>query len=225
MSPRRSVSQGSARRRKPSRSRTARPARPERIPEVPPPFQITRKLEPGNYPLSTVFPGFVDAPPFSKYPGPAGQVRALAEGTTVQVIPDDTWMYVAPRIPPPFAEAVGWKPFTSQTNCIVVGRKHLATSPAMTLYLDIYHEFFHILQREAGRELWDISHGYVDSPTELEAYGFSVAEARRLRVSDRFLRKYLEVDWISRSEHQQLMRNLGVPASDGNRPPRTRRET
>ncbi len=221
----RSGSRSRARPRKPSTARTAGPPRHERIPAVPSPFQIVRELGPGNYPLSTVFPGFVEAPPFPRYPGSPERVRALADGTSVQVIPDDTWMYVAPRVPPPFAEAVGWKPFTSPANCIVVGRKHLATSPAMTLYLDIYHEFFHILQREAGRELWDISHGYVDSPTELEAYGFSVAEARRLRVSDGFLRKYLEVDWISRSEHQQLLRNLGVPASDGERPARGRRKT
>ncbi len=183
-------------------------------PDPPAAFRITRDLGPGNYPLLEVFPGFVNAPPFSRYPGPSEHVRSVASGTTVQVVAEETWMYVAPRVPPPFAEAVGWKPFTSQTNCIVVGHTHLESSPAMTLYLDIYHEFFHILQRESGRELWDISHGYVDSPTELEAYGFSVAEARRLGVSNGFLRKYLEVDWISRSEHRQLLKNLGVPASE-----------
>lgn len=121
-------------------------------------------------------------------------------------------MYVAPRQPPPFAESVGWHPFTSPTDCIVVGRKHLAKSPSITLYLDILHEFTHILQRAEGRELWDISHGYVDSPTELEAYRFSLAEARRLKVPDSFLRSYLKVEWVSAKDHRKLLTNLGVKA-------------
>jgi hypothetical protein len=163
--------------------------------------------------LNRVFPDFQEAEPFSKYPGSPERNRALADGTSVQVVPDEMWMYVAPRQPPPFADAVGWKPFTSTSDCIVVGRKHLAESPSITLYLDIYHEFFHILQRDAGRELWDVEHGYVDSPTELEAYTFSIAEARRLGVPESFLRCYLEVDWVSPADHLRLLKNLGVAPS------------
>jgi hypothetical protein len=187
-------------------NRTRRP----NIPEVPPPFGIARHLPPGNYPLSIVFPGFQDAVPFPRYPVPAERTKELAESTRIQIVADDTWMYVAPHAPPPFADAVGWKPFTSLGNCIVVGHKHLVESPSMTLYLDIYHEFFHILQRDAGRELWDVAYDYVDSPTELEAYAFSIAEARRLGVSEAFLRGYLEVEWVPPADHLRLLRNLGI---------------
>ena len=183
---------------------------PPGLPEAPPPFGISRTLAPGNYPLSVVFPGFLDAAPFRKYPGPADRTRAIAEGTSVQIVADETWMYVAPHVPPPFAEEVGWKPHTSRTNCIVVGFTHLVESPSITLYMDIYHEFFHILQREAGHELWDDAHDYVDSPTELEAYRFSLAEARRLGVPESFLRHYLEVEWVSPADHLRLLKNLGV---------------
>ncbi len=183
---------------------------PPGLPEAPPPFRIARNLPPGNYPLSLVFPGFLDALPFSKYPGPANRTWAIAEGTSIQIVDDESWMYVAPRVPPPFAEEVGWKPHTSRTNCIVVGRRHLVESPSITLYMDIYHEFFHILQREDGRELWDDAYDYVDSPTELEAYRFSLAEARRLGVPDSFLRHYLEVEWVSPADHLRLLKNLGV---------------
>jgi len=183
---------------------------PPGLPEAPPPFGISRTLVPGNYPLSVVFPGFLDAAPFRKYPGPADRTRAIAEGTSVQIVADETWMYVAPHVPPPFAEEVGWKPHTSRTNCIVVGFTHLVESPSITLYMDIYHEFFHILQREAGHELWDDAHDYVDSPTELEAYRFSLAEARRLGVPESFLRHYLEVEWVSPADHLRLLKNLGV---------------
>jgi hypothetical protein len=157
-----------------------------------------------------VFPGFIDTALFSKYPGPPDRIKATAEATTIQIVAGEMWMYVAPYEPPPFAEEVGWKPFTSQTDCIVVGRKHLAESPSITLYMDIYHEFLHILQRRAGRELWDEAHDYVDSPTELEAYRFSIAEARRLGVPDSFLRHYLEVEWVSPTDHLRLLKNLGV---------------
>lgn len=180
------------------------------MPEPPPPFRIARTLPPGNYPLTTVFPGFTEAVLFPKYPGPPEQIRATAEGTSIQVVPEDVWMYVAPFVAPWFADEVGWKPVTSRTNCIVVGRKHLSESPSITLYMDIYHEFFHILQRAEGRELWDEAHDYVDSPTELEAYRFAIAEARRLGVQESFLRQYLEVEWVSPKDHLRLLKNLGV---------------
>jgi hypothetical protein len=130
--------------------------------------------------------------------------------TTIQIVDEDAWMYVAPHEAPPWAEKYGWSPFSTPANCIVVGLKHLSKSPSIILYLDILHEFFHILQRDAGRELWDISKGYVDSPTEIEAYLFSIAEARRLGLSDSFLRSYLKVEWVSGKEHLRLLKNLGV---------------
>jgi hypothetical protein len=183
---------------------------PSDLPDPPPPFRISRTLTPGNYPLTEVFPGFLDTSLFSRYPGPADRTRAIAEGTSVQIVPEEMWMYVAPFKPPPFAEEVGWKPFISLTNCIVVGHSHLAESPAITLFMDIYHEFSHILQREAGRELWDDAHDYVDSPTELEAYRFVISEARSLGVPDSFLRHYLEVEWVSPADHLRLLKNLEV---------------
>lgn len=120
-------------------------------------------------------------------------------------------MYVAPHEVPPFAKEAGWKPVTSDADCIVVGRSHLSRSPALTLYLDILHELYHIFQRRAGRDLWDVSDGYAGSPTELEAYRFALKEARRLGASDRYLRGYLNVDWIDRKEYGRLLKNLEVP--------------
>lgn len=186
---------------------------PPGLPEAPPPFRISRDLAPGNYPLSVVFPGFQDADAFSRYPGPPDKTRAIADATSIQIVPDDTWMYVAPHEIPPFAKEVGWTPHVSRTDCIVVGRKHLAESPSMTLFMDICHEFSHILQRENGRELWQQNVAYVDSPTELEAYRFSLDEALRLGVPKTFLRHYLEVEWVSPADHRRLLKNLGVAAA------------
>ena len=187
------------------------PKTPRSVGEAPAPIRIRRGLPPKSYRLLEVFPGFLDVPPFAEYPVNPRRRRSLAEGTAIQVVAERGWMYVAPLEPPPWAATVGWTPFTSPTDCIVVSKRHLDRSPAITLYLDLLHEFYHILQRDAGRELWDISRGYVDSPTEVEAYRFSVAEARRLGLSDAFLRKYLSVEWVSAKDHRRLLKNLAVP--------------
>jgi len=173
-------------------------------------FGVVRTTPVGRHPLLAVFPGLETVPPFRGYPAPAATRRRVVRSATVEVVRGPVWMYVAPHEVPPFAKAVGWTPVVSSTDCIVVGRSHLARSPAVTVYLDILHELFHVFQRRAGRNLWDLSKGYAGSPTELEAYGFAIAEARRLGASDRYLRDYLRVDWIDAKEHRRLVRNLGV---------------
>ncbi len=177
----------------------------------PPEFSIDRSAGIGRHRLLSVFRGVDDVPPFAEYPASAHLRREVVGSTHVELVGGPTWMYVAPHEVPPFAKAVGWRPVTSASDCIVVGRRHLTRSPAITVYLDVLHELFHVFQRRAGRELWDISDGYAGSPTELEAYAFAIREARRLGATDRYLRNYLRVDWIDKKEHQRLIRNLGIP--------------
>ncbi|MGP8077846.1 MAG: hypothetical protein ACLQD8_00195 [Thermoplasmata archaeon] len=180
--------------------------------EPPVEFVFDRKVPPGRYPLAQVFPGLEKVPPFVEYPASPARRRRVLRGAEVEIVRGQVWMYVAPHEVPPFAKAVGWEPVTSRTDCIVVGRGHLSKSPRITVYLDILHELFHVFQRHSGRDLWDLSKGYAGSSTEIEAYGFALKEARRLGASDRYLRKYLEVEWISVKEHALLLRNLGVPS-------------
>jgi hypothetical protein len=52
---------------------------------------------------------------------------------------------------------------------------------------------------------------YVKRWTELEAYRIVVEDARSRGASDEFLRDYLKVEWISRAEHAEIVRTLGVP--------------
>jgi hypothetical protein len=190
------------------------PSKPARRPArlaPPPEFEFRRDVSLGRHSLLAVFPGLVRVPPFEEYPATRRVRHAVVEGASVEVVRGAVWMYVAPHEVPPFAKAVGWKPVTSATDCIVIGRSHLQRSPAITVYLDILHELFHVFQRRAGRDLWDISHGYAGSPTEIEAYRFAIREARRLGATDRYLHRYLEVEWIDAAEHARLVRNLGLP--------------
>ena len=124
-------------------------------------------------------------------------------------------MYVAPfEIPAGLRRRLrrAWNPVVSPgSDCIVVGVSHLRESPAMTLFMDIYHELCHVRQRQSGANLFDGKVSYVQRWTEVEAYRFVVLEARRLGVSDEFLRDYLKVEWISDEEHRELLASLEVP--------------
>ena len=173
-------------------------------------FQISRHLRPGRYSLLRVFPGLDKVAAFRKYPCSAKKRKELAETCSVEVVQaKGEWMYVAPHEVPPEANA-RWKPLISVNDCVVVGREHLTKSPALVLYLDILHELFHVVQRKAGRELWDPKYTYAERPTEVEAYRFAVREARRLKAPEALIREYLRVEWVSKRDHRRLLKNVGV---------------
>lgn len=178
---------------------------------VPREFRPARDLPAGRYPLLEVFRGLSETPAFRKYPGDDREIRAIARSSWVSVSDGRGWMYVAPRTVPAEIRAAGFEMITSAEEEIVVARKHLSRSRTLDLYLDIIHEFLHILQRRHGRELWPgLKVPYVDRHTEIEAYAFSVAEARRLGVPDSYLRRYLEVFWLTPPDYLRLLTNLGV---------------
>lgn len=177
---------------------------------VPREFRPDKKTPPGRFPLLRVFGGLEKTVPFRKYPGDDRTTLQIARKTWAQVTDGPGWMYVAPAKTPPEVRAGGFRMVETTDDVIVVGRSHLVNSPDMDVYLDIIHEFLHILQRKQGRELWTQRIPYVDRPTEVEAYAFSVVEARRLGVPDRYLRRYLEVPWVSRRDARRLLQNLGV---------------
>ena len=180
--------------------------------EGPEGFRVARGTPPGRYPLLKVFPG-LDALPIAKRLEPTASKRSrLFRETCVEVVDEDMWMYVAPNEVPEFARG-RWKPVVSpDTDCIVVGQSHLDESPALMLFMDIYHELCHVRQRQGGANLWPPGVSYVERWTEIEAYRLVVEEARSLGVSDDFLREYLKVEWISEKEHRQLLSELDVPA-------------
>ncbi len=184
---------------------------------IPAGFRVDRTRPAGKYPLLRVFPGFTSLPPFRRYLGDLATHRAIARRSFVHVFDGRGYMYLAPREIPAEIRRAGFAMITSPDDEICIGRSYLARGGALSLYLDIIHEFLHILQRKAGRELWPgLKVAYVDRPTEIEGYAFSVAEARRLGVPDGYLRKYLDVPWVTRSEYRRLLRYLGV------NPPRPR---
>ena len=192
----------------------ARASRKPRAAEIAPPgFRVARSLRAGRHPILDVFPGLDGLPAAERLvPDPAARGRLFQE-TSIHLVEQDLWMYVSPFELPKGVRRE-WRPIVSpEADCIVVGGKHLRESPLLTLYMDIYHELCHILQRRDGAELWPPGVSYVKRWTEVEAYRFVVQEARRIGVSDEFLREYLRVEWISEEEHQELLTELKVPTA------------
>jgi hypothetical protein len=191
-------------------ARAAKKLRVEEI--VPAGFQVARDLRVGRHPILAVFPGLDRLPTAERLvPDRADRARLFQE-TSVYLVDQDLWMYVSPNELPKGVRRE-WRPIVSpESDCIVVGKNHLKESPLLTLFMDIYHELCHLLQRHDGADLWPPGVSYVKRWTEVEAYRFVVKEAREIGVSDEFLRDYLRVEWISEEEHRELLSELKVRA-------------
>lgn len=185
---------------------------------VPRVFHPVKDSPAGRLPLLKVFAGLEETVPFRKYPGDDTAILEIAENTWAHVFEGPGWMYVAPVKTPPEIRDAGFRMVESSDDVIVVARSYLAKGQRMDVYLDVIHEFLHILQRKQGRQIWPGRRvPYVDRPTEIEAYAFSVAEARRLGVPDSYLRKYLHVPWVKRVEYLRLLRHVGVDSKSRDR--------
>ncbi len=184
-------------------------------PSVPAPaspagFRVAREIPVGRHPLLAVFPGLDHLPPAVRLEPDAARRTRLFDETCVEVVDQDLWMYVAPWAEPKGARRQ-WRPVIAPgRDCIVVGAGHLRESPEIVLFMDVYHELCHVVQRRDGANLWEPGVSYVERWTEIEAYRFVVREARDLGVDDRFLRDYLKVEWISDAEHKALLGQVGV---------------
>jgi hypothetical protein len=183
---------------------------PPKVEDAPNGFRVTRDIAVGRHPLLVVFPGLNKMETATRHEPDATKRKKLHEETCIEVVAEDVWMYVAPfDLPKSFRRR--WKPVVSpDSDCIVVGSGHLKESPALTLFLDIFHELCHVRQRHDGRDLWPDKLSYVRRPTEIEAYQFVVDEARKFGVSDATIREYLRVEWVEDNEMLELFETLGV---------------
>jgi hypothetical protein len=93
---------------------------------------------------------------------------------------------------------------------MVVNANYLKNGEKTDIYLDIVHELCHVKQFMEGKELFDSEYDYVDRPTEIEAYRYSVQEARRLGLSDQRILEYLKTEWMTEEDLERLASHLGV---------------
>lgn len=93
---------------------------------------------------------------------------------------------------------------------LMVNERYLSNGNKTDIYLDIVHELCHVKQWMDGRELFDSNYDYVDRPTEVEAYRYTVHEAKRLGLSEGQILAYLKTEWMSEQDLKRLVKNIGV---------------
>lgn len=93
---------------------------------------------------------------------------------------------------------------------LIINRRYLKRGNREDIYLDVIHELVHVRQWLEGKDLFDPHFEYVDRPTEIEAYAYTINEARKMGWSDSRIYQYLKTDWLSEKELQQLTKNISV---------------
>jgi hypothetical protein len=106
---------------------------------------------------------------------------------------------------------IGGYMFVDSTNGhLVISSRYLNSGDKVDIYLDLIHELFHVKQFMEGKELFDNRYEYTERPTEIEAYRYTIQEARRLGLSDERICQYLRTEWMSDSDLKHLAKALNV---------------
>ena len=158
-------------------------------------FRVRREVDIGEYKLTDVFGGLESSSSLLKVFGSVSQMTKILRHLKLRVEPNDSGLW-----------------FDRDTGAVCIGLKHLGGAKADFLYLDVIHVLVHVCQFLEGRDLYDQAFEYVERPTELEAYRYTVAEARSVGLDDREILRYLRMDAADDSELGKLMDKIGVKA-------------
>jgi len=93
---------------------------------------------------------------------------------------------------------------------LTVSSYYMNNGDRIDIYLDLIHELVHVRQFIEGKELFNNRYDYIDRPTEIEAYRYAVEEAKRLRLSDERICRYLKTEWMSNKELKRLAKTLNI---------------
>lgn len=109
-----------------------------------------------------------------------------------------------------FSARFGYMGTSDVDGHLIISNHYLREGKFRDLYLDVVHELCHVNQFRHHKPLFYPKLSYVDAPSEIEAYRFTVREGRRIGMDDRDLVEYLRVEWISPAEHRRLVRHVGL---------------
>jgi hypothetical protein len=104
----------------------------------------------------------------------------------------------------------GYMYVDSSDGHLVISKNYLSNGNKTDIYLDLIHELYHVKQFLDGRELFDPRYDYVERPTEIEAYRYTVQEARRLGLSEERICLYLKTEWMSQYDLKKLAKSVNV---------------
>jgi hypothetical protein len=109
-----------------------------------------------------------------------------------------------------FSWVNGYMYIDSKNGHIVISKKYLQNGNQTDIYLDLIHELYHIKQFKEGKELFDPKYKYVDRPTEIEAYKYTVQEAKRIGLTDKRICQYLKTEWINDVDFKRLTKAVKI---------------
>jgi hypothetical protein len=109
-----------------------------------------------------------------------------------------------------FVSRMGYMGVSDIDGHIVISADYLRHGDLKHIYLDIIHELVHVKQFREGRKLFDRRYGYTERATEIEAYQYTVEEARNIGMNDEEIFLYLKTEWMSRDSHRRLAETLNV---------------
>jgi len=161
--------------------------------------QVVRNPKVSTYPFTDYFRGFekVDA------------VRGIFKERTEEALR---------ALKVEFTSRRGYMGVSDEDGHLIVSAPYLRNGSFVDIYLDIIHELVHVRQFREGCKLFDEDFDYVERPTEVEAYGIAVGEARRLGLSDQEILEYLRAEWMSEEDLHTLAERLHLSTSSlGNR--------
>jgi len=144
------------------------------------------------YPFQRFFQGFEDLPP----------IRELFGKDTVRVLRRLKVEFFSARF--------GYMGTSDVDGHLIISNHYLRDGEFRGVYLDIVHELCHVNQFRHHKPLFYPKLSYVDAPSEIEAYKFTVKEGKRIGMTDHELIDYLKVEWISPVEHRRLARHVGL---------------
>jgi hypothetical protein len=156
--------------------------------------EIVRTAPTKLYPLTDFFKGFE-------------KVKALQD-----IFGDETERVLKSMKVEFYSSKWGYMGVNDGDGHILISSHHMKHSPFRTLYLDIIHELYHIRQHRDGKKLFLDDFEYFDSPIEMDAYKFTVKEAKRIGMSDKEIVEYLEVPWADRKQLMKFVKKLGLKA-------------
>jgi hypothetical protein len=109
-----------------------------------------------------------------------------------------------------FSARFGYMGTSDIDGHLIISSRYLKTGAFRDVYLDVVHELCHVNQFRHHKPLFYPKLSYVDAPSEIEAYRFTVKEGRRIGMTEKELMDYLMVQWISPEEHRRLARRVGL---------------
>jgi hypothetical protein len=153
--------------------------------------KITRNVHATTYPFTSYFEGFENVE----------AVQNLFQEKTKQILQN---------LQVEFSGRRGYMGVSNLDGHLIISSHYLQKGDLIDIYLDIIHELVHVKQFMDGKELFDHNFSYVDRPTEIEAYRYTVDVALKMGLDEDHICNYLKTEWMSEADFHVLIKNLEI---------------